>query len=135
MYIIPFFRSLTVQRALVALTYVPFFLIYFAIEGLYLHSYEYGKTKFIKIISPCVIKIAPYSLLLLIQYGGMYFFNLRIFSGFTGFFLEFLWGIVPIFAVTIIWSGWLNNISGGKTSGTIFNTLIVSWVAAATFPF
>ena len=62
---------------------------------------------------------------LFIQYGGMYFFNVRIVPGFLGFFLEFLWGIVPIFAITAIWSSWLKKVTGNIAAGVILNSLIV----------
>ena len=136
MYIVPFFRSLSIQRIQIAPAYFPFFLIYFTVEGLYLHSNDSrippDPFDFLK---PSVIKASPYLLLLFLQYGCMYFFNVRLISGFIGFFLEFLWGIVPIFAVTTLWSGWLRKTTGNMIPGVILNSLVVSWIAATTFPF
>ena len=137
MFIVPFFRSLNIQRILVAPTYLPFFFVYFTAEGLYLHSNSISQkpSNWYEFLIPAAIKLIPYILFLFIQYGGMYFFNVRIVPGFLGFFLEFLWGIVPIFAITGIWSSWLKKVTGNIAAGVILNTLIVSWVAATTFPF
>ena len=135
MYVVPFFRALSVQRAPIALAYVPFFLVYFTVEGLYLHSNSSRHPPGYADFKPAVIKTSPYILLMLLQYGGMYLWDVRLIPGLIGFFLEFLWGIVPIFAVTTLWSGWLRKITGNMTAGVVLNTLAVSWVAAATFPF
>jgi len=137
MYIIPFFRSLNVQRMQLVPAYLPFFLFYFTVEGLYLYTNDDDKysTNWYDFLKPSLIKASPYLLLLFLQYGGMYFFNVRLIPGFLGFFLEFLWGILPIFAVTTLWSGWLRKITGNMVVGVILNTLVVSWIAATTFPF
>jgi len=137
MYIIPFFRSLNVQRMQLVPAYLPFFLFYFTVEGLYLYTNNDDKysSNWHDFLKPSVIKASPYLLLLFLQYGGMYFFDVRLIPGFLGFFLEFLWGILPIFAITTLWSSWLRKITGNMVAGVILNTLVVSWIAATTFPF
>ena len=135
MYVIPFFRSLSLQRMPMVPAYLPFFLTYFTAEGFYLHSNTRTYTDNIDLLKPSIIKTSPYILLLTLQYGGMYLLNVRLIPGIIGFFLEFLWGIVPIFLITTLWSAWLRKTTGNIVAGVVLNTLVVSWIAATTFPF
>jgi dienelactone hydrolase len=92
---------LPISRAIVFPSYVPFFLVFFFVEGLYLHALrkggEQGYTDLFKVLA---IKLIPYLAVLGIQYIPMYTLNLRLFPGLLGFFLEFIWAIVPLFAIS-----------------------------------
>ncbi len=141
--IAPMFRAFTSVRRVIAFpAFVPFFLVYFVAEGFYLHKprevqereqetkallHSYGKT--------VVWKIAPFVILLLIQYVPKICLDIWILPSFVGFLIEFLWLIVPIFMVTTTCSWWFCRNTRNVATGAIFNALVMAWVASGVFPF
>ena len=77
----------------------------------------------------------PFVAVILLQYGSMYLLDVRLLPGFLGFFVEFLWAIVPLFVITTAASWWFNRLTGKVGMGVLFNSLIISWVSASLFPF
>jgi hypothetical protein len=141
--IAPMFRAFTSARRVLAFpTFVPFFLVYFVAEGFYFHKPQevqereqktravlqsYGRT--------VVWKIAPFVILLLLQYVPKIFLDIWILPSFVGFLIEFLWLIVPIFIVTTTCSWWFCRNTNNVATGAIFNALVMAWVASGVFPF
>ena len=125
-----------IGRVVVFPSYVPFFLVFFFIEGLYLNVLRKGSGEDYKdLFRVLAIKLIPYLVVLGIQYIPMYTMNLRLFSGSLGFFLEFIWVIVPLFAISTAFSWWLHRVTGRIGAGTVFNSLLIAWVSASLFPF
>jgi len=125
-----------VGRAVVFPSYVPFFLCFFFVEGLYLHVLRKGSgQEYSDLFRVLAIKLIPYLAVLGTQYVPMYTLNLRLFPGLLGFFLEFIWAIVPLFAISTACSWWLHRVTGRIGAGAIFNSLLIAWVSASLFPF
>ena len=125
-----------VSRAVVFPSYIPFFLVFFFVEGLYLHVLRKGGSEeYSDLFRVLTIKLIPYLAVLGIQYVPMYTLNLRLFPGLLGFFLEFIWAIVPLFAISTACSWWLHRVTGRSGAGAIFNSLLIAWVSASLFPF
>lgn len=138
----PIFRDLSsVYRAAVFPMFVPFFLPYFVAEGMYFHKLtnhstmklnSYGKLRdYALTISG---KIFPFILLLGVQYVIKMTLDVWMLPTFLGFLLEFLWLIVPIFAIASNFSWWLYNKTGNVFPGAFFNALLMSWIASVVFP-
>jgi len=136
--IVPIFGSLSLDRLKVLPLFIPFYLVYFSAEGLYLHVYRdrqaAGSTAG-NLMRVSRLKIMPYLGLLLVQYIPMFASNFRLIPGFIGFFVEFLWAILPLFLISTFSSWWLYKLTGRIGVGAIFNSLLFAWVSAGLFPF
>jgi len=136
--LVPLFIPLIQSRAQVFPLFIPFFLFYFAVEGLYLHVYRMRQgagSAAGNLTRTLLIKLGPYIALLFIQYLPMFVANTRILSGQLGFFIEFIWAIVPLMALSTFSSWWLYKLTGRIWVGIILNALLFSWVCASLFPF
>lgn len=134
---VPIFSSIgTVERALAFPTYLPFCVVYFYSEGLYLFEIRRGaRLALFDLLEVWGIKLLPFVAVILLQYGSMYLFDVRLLPGFLGFFVEFLWVIVPLFVITTATSWWFHRLTGKIGMGVLFNSLVISWVSASLFPF
>jgi len=139
---IPVFNDLRpMTRVHIFFSFIPFFLVYFFVEGLYLHEFHnwsshkagfrYEVSAGVKVVA---VKIWPYLLTLLTQYAPMFSLNIRLFPSSIGFLIEFLWGVIPLFIISTASSWWFYRKASNIGAGTIFNSLIIAWSAAATFP-
>lgn len=136
--IVPIFGSLSLDRLQVLPLFIPFYLVYFTADGLYLHVYrdrQAAGSMAGNLMRVSGLKIAPYLGLLLVQYIPMFASNFRLIPGFIGFFVEFLWAILPLFLVSIFSSWWLYRLTGRIGFGAMFNSLLFAWVSAGLFPF
>jgi len=86
-------------------------------------------------VSGIALKLIPYLAVLGIQYVPMYTLNLRLFPGLLGFFLEFIWAIMPLFAISTAFSWWFHRVTSRIGAGAIFNSLLIAWASASLFPF
>jgi hypothetical protein len=139
--ITPIFRVPTDSRRILAfLMFLPFFLAYFLGEGLYLHRLHnpnsQGKLFLLRdYVSTVFAKIAPFLVVICLQYLPKLLFDVWVLPGFAGFIFEFLWLIVPIFTITTTCSWWFYKKTERIGAGAIFNALMMAWVASAVFPF
>jgi hypothetical protein len=141
--ITPILRSFSpISRAFVFPTFIPFLLPYFLAEGLYIHRLTSGlPSKHVPRGSARDFafsifgKISPFVLLIGLQYTLKLAFDVWLLPSFVGFLLEFVWLIVPIFAIATSFSWWFQKHTGNALSGALFNALLMSWVAAVVFPF
>jgi dienelactone hydrolase len=134
---VPILSSIgTIDRVLAFPSYLPFCVVYFFSEGLYLFKIrsrlESGPLDLLEVLG---IKLLPFVAVIAVQYGSMYLFDVRPLSGFMGFFVEFLWAIVPLFVISTATSWWFYRLTGKIGMGVVFNSLIISWVSASLFPF
>ncbi|MCX6648990.1 MAG: alpha/beta hydrolase [Candidatus Bathyarchaeota archaeon] len=136
--LVPIFVPLTSSRASVFPLFIPFYLIYFAAESLYLHVYRGRQTAGStagNMIRTLLLKLAPYFALLALQYLPMFAANYRLISGSLGFFIEFIWAIVPLLAISTFASWWLYRHTGRIWAGVLLNALLFAWVSSGLFPF
>jgi len=137
-FIVPIFTPLIQSRAIVFPLFIPFYLVYFAAEGLYLHVYRErqmaGSTRS-NMARTLMLKLAPYLALLTIQYLPMFVANYKLIPGTLGFFIEFIWAIVPLLAISTFSSWWLYRYTGRVWAGIILTTLLFAWASAGLFPF
>lgn len=141
-FVIPIFNDLIpAARILAFFLLMPFFLVYFFAEGLYLHELHSSPSRgqqfrqeILAMSKAIGLKIAPYVLVICVQYVPMFLLDLRPFPGFTGFIVEFFWGFVPTFIITTACSWWLYRCTSKVGPGAIFNALLFAWSAAAIFP-
>jgi len=138
----PIFQELSSPRRILAFfAFIPFFLVYFVAEGMYLHELQQTKTgkgnwngvaNYTKVV---FAKITPFLILIGLQYLPKLFFNIWVFPSFIGFIAEFLWLIVPIFIITSVSSTWFYKNTRNIATGAVFNTLIIAWITSVVFPF
>ncbi|MDQ1279722.1 MAG: hypothetical protein QG670_984 [Thermoproteota archaeon] len=141
-FVIPVFNILSpLSRAGMFLLLIPFYLIYFLAEGLYLHEFhdwsgdKYGLVSQVRSISKAVcVRICPYVGLVCINYLPLFLLNLRVFPVFLGFLMEFFWGIVPLFIVSVALSWWMYRSTSSIGIGAILNALLFAWSSAGIFP-
>ncbi len=135
--IVPIFRRFaSLRRFAVFPTFIPFYLPYFLVEGLYLHQFRTGSNQNVRDFAEALgLKVSPYLALLLLQYGGMYLLGFRLLSGFVAFFVEFIWAVVPLLVISIVLSWWLNRLTSRIGTAMVLNTLLFSWISATLFPF
>jgi len=139
----PILRDLSsANRALLFPAFIPFFLSYFVAESLYMHKLSDRNpselSNWLNIrnyISTILGKIFPFVFLLCLQYIPQVAFGIWIFPSFLGFLLELFWLIIPIFVIASSFSWWFYNKTGNVVYGALFNALLMSWIAAAVFPF
>jgi len=116
--------------------YLPFFLAYYLVDGLYLFELRRSAGDGLRGLARVLgIKVIPYVAVVGGQSLGMFVLNVRLFPGLLGFILEFMWGVIPILMMAAICSWWLNRVTGGIGVGVVFNSLLTAWVAASIFPF
>ena len=136
--LVPIFIPLIPSRASMFPLFIPFFLVYFIVEGLFLHVYRDRQTAGStarNMIRTLLLKLTPYFALLTLQYLPMFLANYRLLSGQLGFFIEFIWAIVPLLAISTFTSWWLYRHTGRIWAGVLLNTLLFAWVCAGLFPF
>jgi hypothetical protein len=131
----------SLRRILAFFAFVAFFLTYFVAEGLYLHGIQEtnssrgnwtGAVAYIKVV---FAKIAPFLIIIGLQYWPKLLFNIWIFPSYIGFIAEFLWLIVPIFIITSVNSTRFYRETHNIATGAVFNALILAWIASVVFPF
>jgi len=139
--VIPVFSALkSVDRFLSFLVLVPFFVVYFFTEGLYLHGFhdwseeESPVRSAISMAKVVLIRIFPYAILLCVHYLAMFWLNVRILPSFLGFLMEFFWGVIPLFIISVSYSWWFYRKTSTVGIGAVLNSLLFAWSAAATFP-
>jgi dienelactone hydrolase len=136
--LVPIFPPLTASRLAVFPLFIPFYLVYFAAEGLYLHVYRERQTAGSaagNMARTVLLKLAPYLVLLAIQYLPMYLADYKLIAGQLGFFIEFIWAIVPLLLIATFVSWWLYRHTGRIWAGVALNALLFAWVCAGLFPF
>ena len=139
----PILRDLSsANRALLFPAFIPFFVSYFVAESLYMHKLTNMRTReesnwlnLRNYVSTILGKIFPFVLLLCLQYIPQISFGIWVFPSFLGFLLELFWLIIPIFAIASSFSWWFYNKTENVVYGALFNALLMSWIAAAVFPF
>ena len=128
-------------RILMLLAFLPFFLAYFFVEGLFLHRLRKGNQRtgvlfeIQDVLKVIMIKVGPFVALICLQYLPWVLLGFPLFPGMVGFLMEFLWLFVPIFAISTATSWWFYRNTSSIGLGVIFNALIFAWVAAVVFPF
>ena len=140
--IVPFFRALMpTARIPVFFMFIPFFLVYFTVEGLYLHELRQPSWRKSVLLSSVLdlartvgVKVSPYLAVLLLQYAPFVLFGFQLFPSFAGFLIEFLWLLTPIFVVSTACSWWFFRSTSRIGPGAAFNALIFAWIAASLFP-
>jgi len=139
---VPIFKVLrTATRITLFLTFIPFFLVFFYVEGIYLHvlrgeSRESGfLTEALAMGRTIGIKIAPYILIMGLQYIPMFLLEVKPLTSFLGFLIEFLPLITLQFTISTACSWWLHRLTSSIGMGTVFNALLFAWISAGVFPF
>jgi dienelactone hydrolase len=136
--IVPVFPQLTSVRMQVMPLFIPFFLVYFTVEGLFLHLYrerQAAGTPASNLLRTVSLKLTPYLVLMAIQYTPMFIANTRILPSSIAFFVEFLWAITPLYMISTAVSWWMYRFTGRIGAGALLNTLMFSWISAGLFPF
>jgi dienelactone hydrolase len=137
-FIVPIFPPLIANRAQILPLFIPFYLIYFAVESLYLHVYrerQMAGSAAGNLMRTILLKLTPYLAILTVQYLPMYVANYRLLPSSIGFFIEFIWAILPLLLISTFTSWWLYRYTGRIWAGIVLNTLLFAWASAGLFPF
>lgn len=137
--VIPVFKAInTSKRALAFFAFIPFYLIYFFVEGLYLHRLRKPPTtpnsKIKDLIKTLLIKTTPYLVLIAINYIPMFLFHIQVFPSLIGFIIEFMLGIIPLFLISTTYSWWFYHKTYHLSLSTTLNAFLFAWISAAIFP-
>jgi hypothetical protein len=143
-FIVPILNDLSPpSRIIMFIIFIPFFLIYFTSEGILFFelsprdvsgkeisgSYRYA-------IQLLGIRILPILAVLTFQYLPKFLFNfLPISWGLSPLMFQFFWVMLPVFAFTTLISWWGFRVTGRIGAGAMLNTVLLSWMLAAQFPF
>jgi dienelactone hydrolase len=136
-----FAEFIPLMRILMFFLLIPFFLIYFFVEGLYLHelrdlSKQKASSSDIWELSKLIgVKIAPYIAVIAIQYIPLLILNIRLFPAPFDFFTELLWATIPLFIISTVYSWWFYRINNSIGTGVLINTFLFAWIWASIFPF
>jgi dienelactone hydrolase len=132
----PIFQEFaSIRRFLVFFAFLPFYYPYFIMQQYYLMppgKLLSGKIEYLKIIFAAV---SPFLLLLALNFLPKILFGFWLIPSFGGFLIEFLWLMVPIFALTTFTLVYFYRKTGGYAFGAVFNTLLLAWISATVFPF
>ena len=138
---VPVFKPLNASRILLMPIFIPFFLLFFLSEGLYLHVIRGQRngtgllSPFLDMLETVTIAIIPYVSIMVAQYAPMFLFEFKLFSSTVGFMIEFLPLLTLQLAVAAFCSWWFHRVSSSIGAGAVFNTLMLAWVSASIFPF
>lgn len=129
-------------RYLAFVSFVPFSLFFFFVEGLVIHRIREDPQDpskdnvgpFSSWLLALAVKNIPYIALLLLFYIPLFALGFSVVPGQLGFFVEFLVLVVPIFLISTTYSWWLYRQSGRVGAGAVVNGLLVAWLASALFP-
>jgi hypothetical protein len=137
----PLFHVVTPIRLLMLLFYLAFALPFFFVEGLWLLGLlrapakgTWHRTQLGRIILALLIKGIPYVALLALQFGFAFLTGTLLFPGLIGFMLLFLWGLLPMFALSACITALSYALTNRVYVGAWLNALITSWSIATTFP-
>lgn len=141
--ITPFFLALTqARRITVFFMFLPFFIVYFIVEGLLLHGLRQStsdklgfRNAFFDLVKVEGLKVGPFLAVLFLQYFPLFFLGYPVFSGFAGFLMEFVWLLPILFVISTACSWWFYRNAMRIGAGAVFNALIFAWIAAGIFPF
>ncbi|MFW9778024.1 MAG: alpha/beta hydrolase [Candidatus Heimdallarchaeota archaeon] len=143
-FIVPIFNDLfPPSRLVMFILFIPFLLTYFTFEGiLFLELSSHGEVDK-EITESCmgairllVIRTLPILVVLAFQYLPKFLFNvLPISWGLSPLLFQFFWIMLPLFATTTLISWWGYRVTGRIGGGALLNTLLLSWMLAAQFPF
>ncbi|MFX1367315.1 MAG: alpha/beta fold hydrolase [Promethearchaeota archaeon] len=135
---LPGFHDLTLRQALLVPLYFVVFLIYFAIEGMWLtgplltaSKDTWVKTQIHWTVKAVVIKCIPYALLIAFEYGGGLLTGASLVPGMIGFSFLFFYAFAPWFAVTTVIIMWSYRVTGNHYLGAILDGLICAWLLAS----
>ena len=140
---VPVFNALgTVERYLGLLLFIPFYLPYFVAEGLFLNESLLGSGSsenlwltaraFVRFVA---VKTIPFLALLASQYVPLFLFGSGLFPSSIGFFLEFFWGVLPMFVISSAISWWCSYKLSSPMRCVVLNAMLFAWSSAISFPY
>ncbi|UCG01982.1 MAG: alpha/beta hydrolase [Candidatus Heimdallarchaeota archaeon] len=130
---------LPIPRLFLFFVFIPFLFVNFFADGLFFYEYYNQKegedvksavVQFFKIMGS---KIVLFAFLIVILYGPLFLFDLKIIPGFLGLILEFMWGVIPIIIISSFFTDWFYRLTRSIGPGALFNALIIAWIIADTF--
>ena len=137
----PIFNDLTLARFLMVPVYVLLITPFFYVEGLWLVGYLRSRTpgpttsdQIKWVLEASMLKVLPYLILTIIQYGPAPLLGTVLFKGSIGFLLLFLLPFSPMFIFTTCLIGWSYLRTGKIFTGAFTAALILSWILASILP-
>lgn len=130
---LPFFKSLTFKRLIIAPLYLIFAIPYFLIDGLFINgllrkSYDRPVKTYVETV---IVKILPFTLILITQLIMSIIIGSAFISGITGYYLLFFWMFVPFFIITTFIHIFFYQYTKRIYAGVVFNSLLFSWMIAS----
>jgi hypothetical protein len=140
--LVPLFNDLfPLIRLVLFFIFLPFYLVFNFVDVLITTKYNIpsrtGNQNTSTIVSSIVIifaKILPFIIVILIQVVPMFLLNIKVFPGMIGFFMEFLYLIIPLLVMGSIIAMIIYKFTEKTGYSIILNTLIFSWISAGLFP-
>jgi hypothetical protein len=140
--IIPLFNDLfPLIRIGLFFIFIPFYLVFNFVDTLMITKFneefkDINNTSnlFISTSKMILIKNLPFLLIILLQVIPMLMFNIRVFPAIIGFFMEFLYVIIPLLVVASIISIITYRYTKKTSYSILLNTLLFSWISAGLFP-
>jgi dienelactone hydrolase len=137
-FIFPFMSDLTWYRALMFLTYFPFFLLGFLQLGIFLHGQirrpkkgTWWQTFVYWSLSNLLALVTPLLIMLALQYIPLFAAGIVPFVGPASALVGFIINIIHIIIVLILvvpLSTWFYQLTGNIYTGALLNALLVTWM-------
>jgi len=138
----PFSNMLLVPRILSFLILLPFFLIYFLIDGLLFHADPEllkGKSNLtddaLALGKLLLAKVWPFLLVVTCIYGPRILFGINLLpGGFIALAIQFYWVMGLFFIAGSLISWFWYRQSGSIVPGAVFNSLLFVWILTSILP-
>ena len=131
--IVPIFNEIGNEyRILMFVLMIPFAFTYFLVENILFFSFTSAKK--LSLNKLLLAKITPFVIMVMLLYLPILIFSTAIIPGITGFFVEFLDPIIPLFVFTTAINWMLYSETKEIWSATFVNSLLITWVMASLFP-
>jgi hypothetical protein len=141
-FIFSFANDLTPYRFLLFLQYMPFLLIGFLFNGMFLHGQirKYKRNTWLSTFISSTfynlkIMITPFIILLMVQYLPLFVFGYVPLTGpgdLLVLFMQNIFHIIGVLCIVIPLSTWFFQVTGKIYLGAVVNSLIVSWMFTST---
>jgi dienelactone hydrolase len=136
-FFVPFINEIgSIDRIIIFFIVLPYTLVYFFAENLFFNELsDYKEFNSVKtLFTQLFLKLTPFIIVLIIFYFPILLFSVVVIPGQTGFFMEFLVPVVPIYIITTAFNWYYYAKFKDFIPGLIINALLVTLTISSLFP-
>ena len=121
-------KTFNAKQLFAAIRYMPFFLVFYLVNGIAIHKTTHDKKK--SILWSLIMNIGGLLAFLILQYGVLFATGTGILPG-QSLTSIILIGMVPVLLVATIFSRKLTKLTGNIYAGTFLNTILMTIITVA----